>query len=149
MKKVFALIGMVVCALFLLTGLLTIGGSFDGSFSSAYRNGMYDAGYASFGADYYTYSNNNAADAAEAARTAAGNLRILGGVVCKLSGILFMGLGGMGLCHFGVVYGECTAPSAAAPQIPAAILPTPAGGDPAGPCPAESPEEVPEKVPGV
>lgn len=133
MKKTFALIGIVVCALFILVGLFAIGGAFDDGFSSAYSNGMYDSGYASFGGDYYTYSNNNAAEAAEAARAAVRNLRTLGGILCKMFGFLFMGLGGMGLCRFGLAYSECCTQKPALSPIPGAPAWEPPSETPAAP----------------
>lgn len=84
-KSTLATIGMVVCALFVIVGLLctfgVFGGSvslaksydsdyvYDGAFSDS--KSYYDTGYASFGGDAYTYMSNNAAAAAEAAASAA------------------------------------------------------------------------------
>ena len=116
-KKVFATIGMVVCVLFVLMGFVTMGQ--DNECSIASRSGMYDSGLTSFGADFYTYSNNNTAEAASAARITANNIYDLYDLVADVFGWLFVFAGLIGFCHFGVVRAECncTAP-AAAPIVP-------------------------------
>lgn len=67
-KKTFALIGMIISLAIVVCGVLTISGELGGN--AHYASGasyLYDSGYASFGADFYTYVSNNAAEAADAA----------------------------------------------------------------------------------
>ena len=116
-KKMFATIGMIVCVLFVVMGFVTIGK--DNSCSTAYRSGMYDSGFATFGADYYTYSSNNAAEAANAARTTANNIYELYGLLTDVFGWLFVFAGLMGFCRFGVICAECK--DAAASAAPVAV----------------------------
>lgn len=106
-KKVFASIGMVVCVLFIVMGVVTVGR--DNSCSTDARSGLYDSGLATFGTDFYTYSNNNAAEAASAARTTANNIKELYGLLTDMFGCLFVFMGLIGLCHFGIIRAEsCT-----------------------------------------
>ena len=116
-KKVFATIGMIVCVLFVVMGFVTMGQ--DNECSIASRSGMYDSGLTSFGADFYTYSNNNTAEAASAARITANNIYDLYDLVADVFGWLFVFAGLIGFCHFGVVRAgcNCAAPSAV-PVVP-------------------------------
>lgn len=123
-KKVFAIAGMVVSGLVILMGLLAMGGSLGGNaYSPGGASYLYDSGYASFGGDFYSYVNNNAAEAADAAATTASNVRELCELVRTVSGAFLMGFGAMGLCYFGIQFcGEkekmAVAPAAAAiPEI--------------------------------
>lgn len=104
-KKVFATIGMVVCVLFVVMGFVTMGQ--DNECSIASRSGMYDSGLTSFGADFYTYSNNNTAEAASAARITANNIYDLYDLLADVFGWLFVFAGLIGFCHFGVVRAGC------------------------------------------
>lgn len=104
-KKVFATIGMVVCVLFVIVGFVTMGQ--DNECSTASRSGMYDSGLTTFGADFYTYSNNNTAEAASAARTTANNIYHLYDFLSNVFGWLFVFAGLSGFCHFGVVFAGC------------------------------------------
>lgn len=123
-KKVFAIVGMVVSGLVILMGLLAMGGSLggNGDFPSG-TSYLYDSGYASFGGDFYSYVNNNAAEAADAAATTARNVRELCELMRTVSGGFLMGFGAMGLCYFGIQFCDekkkmAVAPAAAAiPEI--------------------------------
>ena len=115
-KKVFATIGMVVCVLFVIMGFVTMGQ--DNECSTASRSGMYDSGLTTFGADFYTYSNNNTAEAASAARITANNIYHLYDLLGNIFGWFFVFAGLIGFCHFGVVFAECK--DTAAPTLSAA-----------------------------
>lgn len=104
-KKVFAIIGMIVCVLFIITGFTVMGQ--DNECSTASRSGMYDSGLTTFGADFYTYSNNNTAEAASAARITANNIYHLYDLLGNIFGWFFVFAGLIGFCHFGVVLAEC------------------------------------------
>jgi len=103
-KLVFALIGVVISAALVLAGFLTMGGALGGETgipgSAPYS---YDSGYATFGGDFYTFVNNNAGEAASGARMAASNLDDIAQLLRNTCGIVLMGLGFFGLCHFGMV----------------------------------------------
>ena len=114
-KKLFATIGMIVCVLFIIIGFVVMGQ--DNECSIASRSGMYDSGLSTFGADFYTYSNNNTAEAASAARITANNLYHLYDLLADVSGWLFVFAGLIGFCYFGVVFAECK--DTAAPILPA------------------------------
>lgn len=104
-KKTFATIGMIVCVLFVIMGFATIGR--DNDCSTASRSGIYDSGLTTFGADFYTYSNNNTAEAASAARITANNIKELYSLLTDVFGWFFVFMGLIGLCHFGIVRAEC------------------------------------------
>ena len=118
-KKTYALIGMIVSLAIVLCGILTISGTLGGD--AHYASGasyLYDSGYASFGADFYTYVSNNAAEAADAASTVASNVRSVAELQKNVFGIFLMGFGLMGFCFFGMASAECKAAAAPAP-VPA------------------------------
>ena len=95
----------------------------------------YDSGYATFGGDAYTYMANNAAEAASAARTVAGNQQDIFGLMQTVSGILLIGFGLLGFCHFGAL-------KAAAPMV--APMPTPAPVAAPAPMAREAGYEAPQ-----
>ncbi len=117
-KKLFVYIGMIAGLLAVLMGILVMTGAMGGNsftvFGAPYK---YDSGYATFGADFYTYVTNNAAEAAEASTTAAANLREIAVLLKNVSGILLIAGGLFMLCFFGVQYAECA--QAARPETPA------------------------------
>lgn len=110
MRKVFAILGIVFSIVLVVFGLTVIGGDLGGSPSQASGGSyLYTSGYAKFGADFYTYVSNNAADAASAGRTTANNVyelfhlvKQMGGLLMKGLGLLMIGLGLMGTCFFGL-----------------------------------------------
>ena len=98
MKKILSVMGLIIGLAFVIVGILSISGGLDGSdYYSMDPSFEYDSGYATFGADYYTYSVNNTAAIAYAARTIA---TFLG-----LSSVLF---GLMVMCGFGIVLSSCS-----------------------------------------
>lgn len=118
-KKAFAVIGMIVCVLFVVMGFATM--RQDNACSTAYSSGIYDSGYGTFGADYYTYSNNNAAEAASAARTTANNLYKLYDLLTNVFGWLFVFAGVIGFCQFGIILAECKNVAPIAPEKSAGL----------------------------
>ena len=86
MNKVFCKLGIVVSIVIVIVGLFLLAGSFP---SFSYK---YDSGFEVFGADFYTYVNNNVAQAVALIRVA--------------SGILIMSIGAIGLCLFGALVGN-------------------------------------------
>lgn len=99
MRKAFSIIGMVICVVIILMGVLLLAGAL----TNAPRIASYprDSGFGSFGADFYEYVNNNAAEAASATR-AVYNL------IKTASGLLMMSIGALGLCLFGTKLGKAT-----------------------------------------
>ena len=63
----------------------------------------YPKDYIEFGADFYTYVNNNAAEAAIAARTVASNLDSIADVIKSACGIFLIGFGLLSLCCFAMI----------------------------------------------
>ncbi len=131
MKKTFSMLGIVFSALLLLLGLLTLsGGLVDGSAKEASSAPYsYDSGYASFGADFYTYVSNNAEEAAAAGRATAYNLTLIFRLIKTAGGSLMMCLGAMGACFFGLKYADVKAETA-----------VPAAADVRGPVSVGSPQ---------
>ena len=111
-KKIFATIGMVISAVVIFMGLLAMTGALGGdphyAESASY---FYDTGYASFGGDFYTYVNNNAAEAADAVSAVAANIREVNSLLKNVCGVFLMGFGAFGLCHFGTLRSECAVPN--------------------------------------
>ena len=102
MKKAFSVLGMVSGIAVVVLGFLMLFGVLGGNTSSATSSSyLYPSGYATFGADFYTYVSNNAAEAASASRVAANNLNTIAKTIRTGSGILLIGFGMMLLCLFG------------------------------------------------
>lgn len=109
-KKVFATLGMVFGLVIALCGILTITGEMGGN--TSYPSSApysYESGYASFGADFYTYVSNNSAEAASAARTTASNLEDIADLLKNVCGVFLMGFGMLGFCFFGAMRSDCKA----------------------------------------
>ena len=104
-KKIFSILGIVFSALIVVSGVLVVFGVLGGDASGATSApSKYDSGYASFGADFYSFVNNNAAEAAVAARFTASNVRSLCELLKNVCGIFLMGFGLLSLCHFTMVW---------------------------------------------
>ena len=104
MKKKMALAGAINSAMMIIVGILFLLGVFGGA--GSYPSGApsyYESGYASFGADFYTYVNNNAAETASATYRAAANLKSIGEIIKNFCGISLIGLGNMGVCLFTIL----------------------------------------------
>lgn len=103
-KKTVSLIAMIVSVLIVFFGILVMAGSLGGDTGYASSAYLYDSGYASFGADFYTYVSNNAAEAASASRTIASNLDAISQLLKNACGIFLMGFGLLSLCHFTMIW---------------------------------------------
>lgn len=121
-KKRLTKVGMVVSILVAICGVLVILGAMGGDTSGpGGAPSYYDQGYASFGADFYSYVSNNAAEAAEAARATASNLGDIADLLRNVCGIFLIGFGMMGFCVFGIINaGLKEAAAVAAPATPVA-----------------------------
>ena len=104
MRKTMSLIGIIISALLIVAGVLFMTGAFggDGGYPSS-ATSYYDSGYANFGGDFYSYVNNNTAEAADAAYRTAVNVKNIGELLKNFCGILLMGMGAMGICFFSVL----------------------------------------------
>ncbi len=98
MKKTFSIIGIIFGLLMIVFGILAVSDALGGFTVAA--NYPYDSGYATFGADFYSYVSNNAA-------LAARNVRELGNLVKNVSSVLLIGLGLFMVCLFGTKLAEC------------------------------------------
>ena len=119
-KKTISLMAMIVSLAIVLCGVLVISGSMGGDTSYASGSYAYDSGYAEFGADFYTYVSNNAAEAASAARTTAANIGDIAELLKNVCGVFLMGFGMLSLCFFGMIFvGEKkVAPEAVVEELP-------------------------------
>lgn len=126
-KKRLTKVGMVVSILVAICGVLVILGAMGGDTSGpGGAPSYYDHGYASFGADFYSYVSNNSAEAAEAARTTASNLGDIADLLRNVCGIFLIGFGMMGFCVFGIINaGFKEAAAVAAPVTPVAPVAEP------------------------
>ena len=107
MKKLFLYCGVATGLLAILFGILILSGSFGGDTSTASgASALYDSGYASFGADFYTYVSNNAQEAASASRTVASNLNAIADLLRSSLGCLFIVFGLFTTCLFGLKLSE-------------------------------------------
>lgn len=119
-KKLFSLIGLAGGIIVILVGLLVMTGSFGGDASTASgASYLYDSGYATFGADFYNYVSNNAAEAASAARTVAGNIKSIAGLMKNVCGLSLMAFGLFMTCFFGIKYAEFNEACAAEGEVKA------------------------------
>lgn len=149
-KKRFSTVGMIAGILLVLAGVLTLSGVLGGDTNmNSGSSYLYDSGYASFGADFYTFVSNNAAEAASAARTTANNLDSIAYLLSNFFGVMLIGFGLFTFCYFGVKRAECK-PIAAAP-IPAPIpAPFPPVDTPfAAPAPVVEPAAAEPEAPAA
>ena len=121
-KKLVSLIGIVLGVVVIVMGILVMAGVFGGDASGAGTSPYnYDSGYASFGADFYTYVSNNAAEAASAARTVASNLVRIADLLKNALGILTIAFGAFMCCFFALKFVGCiekaTVHAAPAPAV--------------------------------
>lgn len=103
-KKNISIVAMLISVLVAISGFLIIFGAFGGNTSHANSSYLYDSGLTEFGADFYTYVNNNAAEAAIAARTVASNLDSIADVIKSACGIFLIGFGLLSLCCFTMIW---------------------------------------------
>ncbi len=98
MGSIVGIVAIVAGCVFLFLGV-----SYS-SYSPGY--GYYDDGYCAFGADFYTYVNNNAAGAASAVRGVGDSLETFGNIVSKGIGIALICFGGFIICLFCAINGK-------------------------------------------
>ena len=104
-KKTLSLVGMIIGCVFVLVGILSFSGALGGNTSHpSSAPYSYDSGYASFGGDYYTYSVNNAAETASAARKTAANLDDIAEFLKIFCGLFSICFGAVVICCFGICY---------------------------------------------
>ena len=102
-KKTLSLVGIIVGFAFILIGILSFSGALGGNTSHpSSAPYSYDSGYASFGADYYTYSVNNTAETARAARTTASNLDDIADFIKNFCGLFSICFGLAIVCCFAI-----------------------------------------------
>lgn len=135
MRKFFSIVGILFSCVIIFWGLQYlnlnreyVGGRLSSPSSASGAPAYADSGYASFGADFYTYVTNNAADAAQAVHTVASNqiqlfdqLYQLKTVFSQFFGYFLISLGGIGVCLFGCLFATpqpvIPAPAYAAPTV--------------------------------
>lgn len=139
-KKYYAVCGMIVGSILVLMGILAMSGALGGNMTLASGSSsiLYSSGYASFGADFYTYVTNNAEEAASASRTVAVNLVGIAGFLKTALGLLMMAFGLFMNCFFGIRLAETKAEAKRSEPAAPARKPEPA------PPAAEKPEEEPK-----
>ena len=111
-KKYYAVCGLIIGTIVVILGTLVTSGAIGGNTVTATTSPssiLYSSGYASFGADFYTYVTNNAQEAASAARTIADNQNVIYGFLRSAFGIALIVFGLFMNCLFGCKYAEAKA----------------------------------------
>lgn len=124
MSKVLKIVGMALSAAIIVLGALCYAAyglstgygplserpRYGGVDCRDYEAG-YDTGYAEFGADYYTYSNNNAAETSISTKNIADNTYNLaensyriGTLICQVAGLIIIVVGALALFYFGIKF---------------------------------------------
>ena len=115
-KKNFALIGMCVGVLVVIFGIIALAGV---DYSRDLGGHYYDTGFASFGGDFYSYVNNNTAQAVHAITNQS---ELINKAIGKVGGLILLSMGLLAICRFGVMWVEEKAaepkPANAAPAAP-------------------------------
>ena len=97
---------MIAGAVLIVLGIVAVSGGFANTYGpNNYTS--YDHGFATFGADYYTYSVNNSASAANAAASASNNARETVKLLESCLGIFMIFSGVFAICGFGAVFAGC------------------------------------------
>lgn len=100
-KKYLLLAGFAIGFAFVIVGILSLAGALGGdAHDASSAPSYYDSGYGKFGADYYTYSVNNSAAAASAARTTAGNVAEIAKFLTTFCGLSSILIGLLVMCGF-------------------------------------------------
>ena len=95
------ILGIVIGLVIIVLGICTIKGKFGGNADIADSPSLsFDYGYATFGADFYTYLNNNSAYTAIGSQQTAYNLYTISKLLREVLGILLMAFGGFTVCLF-------------------------------------------------
>lgn len=102
-KKTIAKFGMIVGVLIVIFGILIAVGVLGAETVPPYDSGSYKTGFASFGADFYTYASNNAYLAGVASNRTVNNLCRIRDFLGLVFGVGFISFGLFMLCHFGLV----------------------------------------------
>lgn len=101
-KKISKIIGLVVSVILIIVGIAIFNGELTGdryySEPSVYS---YDYGYATFGADFYTFVSNNAALAAYHTGKAEAQISNMITLMENVFGWVFITAGMFGICKFG------------------------------------------------
>ena len=134
-KTIFAFAGIAAGIIMIICGLTVLGGDLGVSEMSYGRTATtMNSGFASFGADFYTYVTNNAAEAANASRAAAANLVTVAKLIKMVSGIALLCFGMISVCHFGmnIDFDELSRPNGSKTSVNPSTTETP------------KPESIPE-----
>ena len=110
MKKNFSIIGMITGILLVVVGILSMCEVFGDANAFGNHNYKYDSGYATFGADYYTYVVNNTAEIEDEVDAANSNLMDIAEYMQMAFGLFFICFGILAFCGFGIVLAGCKNP---------------------------------------
>jgi len=102
-KKLFSMIGMCVSLAIIILGVLLLA-NVPSSFLTSADTTYKDSGFATFGTDFYTYINNNAAEAASATQAIAANQNEFFDMLAHIGTIgafMLIAFGALGFCAFG------------------------------------------------
>ena len=118
MRKLFAIIGILFGCVAIYFGFQFLNEeAVTPPHSASSAPYSYDSGYATFGADFYTFATNNAAEAASATRTVASNQIQLFKLMSHFYGCVLIVLGAMGVCLFGFLFFEKEPETPATPVV--------------------------------
>lgn len=102
-KKLCPIFGILLGIAIAISGVLVLSGELGGdSYSAHSASPKYDSGYATFGADFYNYVSNNAAEAGNGAQVAANNLREQNDLLKNVLGLSLLWAGLLSICYFGM-----------------------------------------------
>lgn len=109
MKKSFSIIGIIVGIALIFVGIATMCGGLGGNTSRGFTNPLlYENGYATFGAAFYTYVNNNVAEVSENTGDIVYNTYVIGEFLMWFFGTVTMCFGVLTICGFGIVLSGCS-----------------------------------------
>lgn len=101
-KKISKIIGLVVSVILIIVGIAICKGELTGdNYYTEPANYLYDYGYATFGADFYTFVSNNAALAAYNTVKAVAQISNMITLMENVFGWAFIATGMFGICKFG------------------------------------------------
>lgn len=137
MNKTACKIGMILGIVIIIAGFITMFTNVD-IFSGETAGSRYDSGYTAFGADFYTYVNNNAAEAAKNVRAVGNSMEKAANIFTNTMGWALVLFGAFDVCLFWAFLGNDEKPFDYDALI-AALQKTPAA-QPAAPAEPEAPE---------
>lgn len=108
MKRKLSIVGIIIGISLIIIGITSVILGADGICQiGSWGSFGHEDGYATFGSDFYTYTNNNSARTAENSEIIADNLNDIGEMLFIFIGLITICFGFIVICSFGIILSGC------------------------------------------